>query len=328
MRKTINKERIEGRLYDMSQLALKKVQSSESEHFGEEFIGGSIDIATDDACCNIVTVRFTFIQPTYKSGKTNNTFGVLKNLLENGKTVLADGKDEASLVRVDASLALNDFYTQRNGEEVLVSAKTNNGSFANIVSKLADEDARNTFECDMLINGTKYVEADAEKNIAEDYLVVKGAVFDFRNAILPVEFIVHNKGGIKYFDSLDASPSNLVFTKVWGKINTQTIVDRREEESAFGEPAVKEYSRTIREWVITGTSKPDAVYEIGDEESGITADEIKKALADREVYLAEVKRRADEYQASKSAGDALPFGDAKAAPASAAAPAAQGGFTF
>ena len=319
MRKTVNKERIEGRLYDISQLTLKTVQNSESEHFGQEFIGGSIDIATDDDCLNIVTVRFTFVQATYKSGKPNNSFGVLKNLIENGKTVLTDGKDEASLVRIDASLGLNDFYTQRNGEDTLVSAKTNMGSFANVISKLSDEDARNTFECDMLINGTRYVEADPERNISEDYLVVKGAVFDFRNSILPVEFVVRNKGGIKYFESLEASPQNLVFTKVWGKINSETIVDRREEESAFGEPAVKEYSRTIREWVITGTSKPDAVYEVGDSENGITADEIKKAMADREVYLAGVKKRADDYQASKSSGSAA---------TSAAAPAAQGGFTF
>lgn len=319
MRKTINKERIEGRLYDMSQLALKTVQNSESEHYGQEFIGGSIDIATDEDCLNIITVRFTFVQATYKSGKVNNTFTVLKNLLDNGKTVVADGKDNATLLRVDASLALNDFYTQRNNEEVLVSAKTNNGSFVNVISKLADEDARNTFECDMLINGTKYVEADEEKNIKEDYLIVKGVVFDFRNAILPVEFIVRNQGGMKYFESLDASPSNLVFTKVWGKINSETIVSRREEESAFGEPAVKEYSRTIREWVITGTSKPEAVYEVGDEENGITAEEIKKAVADREIYLADVKKRADEYQASKTSGNAS---------ANAAAPAAQGGFTF
>lgn len=320
MRKTINKERIEGRLYDISQLAVKTVQNSDSEHFGQEFISGSMDIATDDDCLNIVTVRFTFMQATYKSGKANASYGVLKNLIENGKTVLADGKDAASLVRVDASLALNDFYIARNGEDTLVSAKTNNGSFANVISKLGEENTRNTFECDMLINGTKYVEADPEKNIAEDYLIVKGAVFDFRNAILPVEFVVRNKGGMKYFESLDASPQNLVFTKVWGRINCETIVDKREEESAFGEPAVKEYSRTIREWVITGTSKPDAVYEVGDSENGITADEIKKAMADREVYLAGVKKRADDYKASQNSGSA--------ATTSAAAPAAQGGFTF
>lgn len=319
MRKTVNKEVICGRVYDMSQLALKTVQNSESEHFGQEFIGGSIDIATDDDCLNIVTVHFTFVQPTYKSGKQNATFGVLKNLLDSGKSILTDGKENATMVRIDASLSLNDFYTQRNGEEVLVSAKRNNGSFANIVSKLADEDSRNTFECDMLINGTRYIEANEEKNIKEDYLIVKGAVFDFRNAILPVEFVVRNKGGMKYFESLDASSQNLVFTKVWGKINSETIVDRREEESAFGEPAVKEYSRTIREWVITGTSKPDAVYEIGDEQHGITTEEITKAMADREIYLAGVKKKNDDYQASKNT---------TATSNVASAPAAVGGFNF
>lgn len=321
MRKTVNKERIEGRLYDISQLALKTVQNTDSKHFGEDFIGGSIDIATDEDCLNIVTVHFTFVQATYSSGKPNNTFGVLKNLIESGKTVLTDGKENASLVRIDASLGLNDFYTSRNGEETLVSAKRNMGSFVNSVTRLADEDARNTFECDMVINGTKYVEANPERNISEDYLVVKGAVFDFRGALLPVEFIVHNKGGINYFESLDASPQNPVFTKVWGKINSETIVDRREEESAFGEPAVKEFSRTVREWVITGTSRPDAVYEIGDSENGITAEEIKKAKADRDVYLAGVKKRSDEYQASRNSGNT-------GSSTIATAPAAQGGFTF
>lgn len=320
MKKTVNKEKIEGRLYDISQLALKTVQNKESKHFGEEFIGGSIDIATDDDCLNIITVHFTFVQATYSSGKTNNTFGVLKSLIENGKTVLTDGKDEASLVKVDASLGLNDFYTNRNGQETLVSAKRNMGSFVNTISKLGDEDSRNTFECDMLINGIKYIEADEEKNIKEDYIIVKGAVFDFRNSILPVEFVVRNRGGIKYFESLDASPQNLVFTKIWGKINSETIVQRIEEESAFGEPAVKEYKKSNREWVITGTSKPDAVYEIGDEKNGITVEEVKKAMADREVYLAGVKKRADEYQTSKNSGNA--------STSKAAAPAAQGGFTF
>lgn len=322
MRKTINKESIIGRVYDASQLTLKKVQNSSSEHFGQDFIGGSIDIATDDDCLNIVTVRFTFVQPTYKSGKPNNTFGVLKNIIENGKSVLNDGKDAATMVKIDASLGLNDFYTNRNGEEVLVAAKINSGSFASIINKLPAEDTRNTFECDMLINGTRYVEADEEKNIKEDYLVVKGAVFDFRNAILPVEFVVRNKGGIKYFESLEASSSNPTFTKVWGKINSETIVDKREVESAFGEPAIKEYSKTVREWVITGTSKADSVYEIGDSENGVTAEEIKKAMADREVYLADVKKKQDEYQASKNAGTGSGASNV------ASAPAAVGGFNF
>ena len=49
----------------------------------------------------------------------------------------------------------------------------------------------------------------------------------------------------------------------------------------------------------------------------IAYDELKKAKADREIYLADVKKRNDEYQASKSAGNTT-----------ASAPAAAGGFDF
>lgn len=316
MRKALNRIKVCGRVYDHS-LAVKTVQNSASDNFGKEYIGGTLDVATDDDCLNIITVNFTFVQPTTKTGKVNSTYSALKNIIDNGKTILADGKDSAMMVKVDTALALNDFYTNRNGEETLVSAKRCNGGFVTIVSSLDDE--RNKFEMDMLINGVKHVEADEERHIEKDYVVLKGAVFAFNNAILPVEFVVKSEGGMKYFESLDVSPQNLVFTKVWGNINSQTIVTRTEEESAFGEPAVKEYTRTIREWVVTGTSKPDAVYEIGDSENGITLDEVKKAMADREVYLADVKKRQDEYQASRNAGSASSV---------ASAPAAAGGFNF
>lgn len=318
MRKIINRERVEGRVYEHA-LAVKTVQNAESQNFGKEYIGGTIDVATDDAGLNVVQVNFPYVTETTSKGNKNATYTALKNIIENGKTVLNDGAENATLVRIDTALALNDFYTQRNGEEVLVSAKRNNGGFVTIINALGEEDTRNTFECDMLINGTQYVEADPEKNIENDYIIVKGAAFAYNNAILPVEFIVKSQGGIKYFESLEASPKNLTFTKVWGRINSETIVRKVEEESAFGEPAVKEYTRTVREWVITGTSKPEAVYDIGDSENGITEEEIKKALADREVYLADVKKRADDYRANQQSGS------------TAAAPgvtAAQGGFNF
>ena len=315
MKKAINRERISGRIYEHN-LAVK-VTGESSKNPGTEYIGGTIDVATDEDCLNVVTVNFTYVTETTKSGGKNNTFTALKNIIDNGKTVLVDGKDAATMVRIDTALGLNEFYTSRSGEETLVQAKRNEGGFVSIVNKLDGEDARNTFEFDMLINGTRIVEANEEKNIPADYLVVKGAVFNFRNDMLPVELVVKSAGGIKYFESLDASSSNLVFTKVWGKIESQTIVDKREEESAFGEAAVKEYTRIVKEWVITGTAKE--TYEMDDEQNGITADEVKKAMADMEVRLADVKKRQDEYQASKSA---------TSAPASAGTTAASGGFNF
>lgn len=317
MKKPINREHIEGWVYEHG-LAIKTVQNTESKNYGKEFINGTLDIQTDDAGLNIITVNFTYVTETTSKGTKNETYTTLKNIIENGKTVLVDGKDAATMVRIDTALGLNDFYTNRNGEETLVQAKRNDGGFVHTTNKLGDESVRNTFEFDMLINGTRLVEADPEKNIENDYLIVKGAVFNFRNAILPVELVVKSAGGIKYFESLDASPSNLVFTKVWGKIESQTIVDKREEESAFGEAAVKEYTRTVREWVITGTAKE--TYEIGDEQAGITTDEVKQAMADREVYLADVKKRQDEYQASRAAEGG--------SPASGNVSAAAGGFNF
>ena len=315
-----NSEYVSGRIYQHN-LVKKTVQNKESKNFGTEFISGTVDIVTDEEGLNIIPIHYTYVTAVTSSGKANATYTVLDNIINGAKTWITDGKDAALKVRASTALALNDFYN-REGE--LVSAKRNEGGFVTIVNKLSDASTRNTFEFDMLINGTRMVEADPERHIDADYLVVKGAIFDFRNAILPVELVVKNAGGIKYFENLDASPSNLIFTKVWGKIESQTIVDKREEESAFGEASVKEYTRNVREWVITGTSKPEAMYEVGDEQNGITADEVKKAMADREVYLADVKKRQEEYQAQRAAANSGTNENAGSAGVSAAA----GGFNF
>lgn len=315
MRKVINREHIEGRVYDHN-LAIKTVQNTDSKNYGKEFIGGTLDVATDEDCLNVITITFTYVTSTTSKGTKNATYSALKSIIETGKTIVADGKDAATMVKVETALGLNDFYTSRNGEETLVSAKRNEGGFVTIIKQLSDESTRNTFEMDMLINGTRLIEANEEKHIPADYLVVKGAVFNFRDAILPVEFIVKNPSGIKYFDNLDASQSNMIFTKVWGKINNETIKTLREEESAFGEAKVTEYERTIKEWVITGTANEP--YDIDDKENGITMEELKEALSERERYLADVKKRQDEYQASRIAPSVGSVG----------VTAAQGGFNF
>ena len=49
MRKTINTEHIEGRIYQHD-LAVKTVQNQQSSNFGKEFIAGNLDIAVDMAC--------------------------------------------------------------------------------------------------------------------------------------------------------------------------------------------------------------------------------------------------------------------------------------
>lgn len=291
-----NSERIEGRIYQHD-LAIKTVQNQSSQNFGKEFIAGTLEVAVDDAGLNVIPVHFTYVTEVTSKGQTNRTFTVLKKIIDEGKTIVTDGMDEATKVRIDTALALNDFYTN---DDSLVSIKTNEGGFVTIINELSEENERNTFSADMVITGVTRVEADEEKNIKEDYVTVRGAIFNFRGDLLPLEFIVKNAGGMKYFEDLGASNSEPVYTKVWGRINCETKTTIVEEESAFGEAAVKKYERKTKEWVITGTAK--VPYEFGDEEI-LTGEELTKAMQAREVMLADIKKRSEEYKAQKAAGN-------------------------
>ena len=295
MRKAINTERIEGRIYQHN-LTIKTVQNQTSANYGKEFISGNLEVAVDEAGLNVIPVHFTYVTEQTSSGKTNATFTNLKRIIDEDNTWVKVGKDNALKVRIDTALALNDFYTQDGN---LVSVKTNEGGFVSFVNgDLCPENERNTFAADMVITKVDRVEANPEKNIDEDYVTVRGAIFNFRNDLLPVDFTVRHKDGMKYFEDLGASNAEPVYTKIWGKIMCMTSISEVKEDSAFGESSVRTYERKEKEWTITGTAK--VTYDFGDEKV-LTADELKKAMQNRETMLAETKARSDEYRASKAA---------------------------
>lgn len=292
-----NKERIEGRIYQHD-LALKQVQNPNSDNFGKDFIAGNIEVAVDEEGLNVIPVHFTYVTEVTSSGKKNATYSTLKKIIEEGKTVLTDGMEGATKVRIDTALGLNDFYTQ---DDTLVSVKVNESGFVSIINELSNENERNTFSADMVITGVTRIEADEEKNIKNPYVTVRGAIFNFKGTLLPLDFVVKNPQGMKYFEELGASNAEPIYTKVWGRINCETKTTTVEEESAFGEAAVKTYERKTKEWVITGTAK--VPYDFGDEEV-LTVDELTKAMQDRELMLAETKKRSEEYRAQKAAAPA------------------------
>lgn len=312
MKKTmINQTHIEGVLYEHNLEA--KVSGDTSKNPGTPFISGSISIATDDAMTNIVPVHFTYVTANFGSGKPNDTYTTLNNII-NGTfgTYMKDGADKAVKLRVDSALGLNEFYTDRNGKEELVSAKRNEGGFVHKIDALdEDEKVRNTFKADMVITSVKHIEADDEKNLPEK-CIVKGAIFDFRKSLLPIEFSATNPNAMRYFESLEASQKSPVFTCVWGRQVSEVVVRQIVTESAFGEDEVREVKNTRRDFVITGAAKEPYVW---DDESSITAAELNEAIQKREVDLAAMKKRQDEYRASRGQAQAT------------AAPA-QGGFNF
>ena len=297
MKKMINQTHVEGLLYE-HKLELKE-SGPNSKNPGTKFISGTVDIATDDAGINIVPVHFTYVTEKTAKGSTNATFTTLMNIIDKKfGSVMANGKDAAVKLRIDSALGLNEFYSDRNGAEELVSVKRNEGGFVHVADSLAeDENTRNTFTCDMLITNVSVKEADEEKNQPEK-AIIKGAIFDFRGSLLPVEFSAVNSNAIKYFESLDASNTNPTFTKLWGRQVSETITRTITEESAFGEDSVREVKSSRKDFVITGASKEPYDW---DSEDTITANELGEAIANRETYLATMKQRQDEYKASQGA---------------------------
>ena len=303
MKKTMeNATHIEGILYEHN--LESKVSGPNSKTPGTPFISGTISIATDDALTNIVQVHFTYVTPTTSKGSANATYTLLQNIIDGlVGTYMKDGADKAAKLRVDSAIGLNEFYSDRNGKSELVSTKRNEGGFVHLTNTLAeDEKVRNTFKCDMVITGVTHIDGDEEKKLPEK-VIVKGAIFDFRKALLPVEFSATNPGAMAYYEGLGASNSEPVFTKVWGRQVSETIVREIREESAFGEDNVREVQTTRKDFVITGGAKDPYPW---DDEEFLTAKELTNAMTQRQTYLATIKQRQDEYKAAKNASIAAP----------------------
>lgn len=302
MKKMINTTHIEGQLYE-HKLELKTT-GERSKNPGTQYISGTIDIATDDAGLNIVPVHFSYVTAVTSTGKANATFATLFNIV-NGvlPSVVEHGKDKAIFLKIDSAIALNEFYTDRNGKEELVSAKRNEGGFVHVVPTInPDENERNTFTCDMVITNCFRKEADPAKDIPEK-VIVKGAVFDFRGSLLPIELSVVNSAGMDYFEDLGASSREPVFTKVWGHQLSSTVMQTKTEESAFGSARVITTPVTRKDWIISGANT--IPYEFDLDET-LTIAELNEAVAKREVDLAAMKARQEEYKASRAAAAVAP----------------------
>lgn len=305
MMKTItNTTHIEGILYEHDLTA--KESGPNSKNPGTPFISGTISIATDDNVTNIVQVHFTYVTATTARGSANATYNTLRNIIDGAiGTYMKDGAEKAALIRVDSAIGLNEFYSDRNGKEELVSTKRNEGGFVHIINNPAElvaEDQRNTFKCDMIITNVSHIDANEERNLPEK-VIVRGAIFDFRKALLPVEFSATSEGAMAYYEGLGASNSEPVFTKVWGRQISEVIKRVEREESAFGDDSVREVQSTRKDFVITGGAKEPYPW---DDENFITAAELNQAMTERQTYLATIKQRQDEYKASRQSNIATP----------------------
>lgn len=293
MKTLINKAHVEGIVYEHNLQA--KVTGPSAKTPNTPYIMGEVKILTDEENNNIVPVHFTYVTATTKAGKENKTYTVLKKIIDGElPTVIGGGK---TLVKIDGEVALNDFYRKGDDNEpTLVSAKRIEGKFVHQTTDIdKDVKKRNNCEVDMIITGMRNMEATDDK---PERNFIKGAIFNsYFKTILPIEFEVENPQAVAYFESLGASSSEPVFTKIVVRLISQTVSKQFVEESAFGEDIVKETTRETKKWLVVSAQKEPYAF---DDESTITGDELKKAMADREVVLAEAKQRYLDSQAAKA----------------------------
>lgn len=306
MKKLINRTIVEGYLYDNS--LVERAYSENAKRPGVKYIMGTVDIATDDAGTNVIPVHFSFVsdpEPDEKGyAAKKSRYDTLVNIM-NGtiKSWIKDGQDSAAKLQISSAIGLNEFYSDRSGEMTLISAKRNEGGFIRSQSPLNAESERNTFDVDMIITSAKRIEANEERGLPEK-VTIGGYIFDFRNAIMPVEFTVLAPGAMNYFENLEPSKSNPVFTRIKGQQISTTVPREIREESAFGEDRVRIVQNTRKDWVVTWAQKEE--YEF-DSPDTITAEQIKQMRADRDIMLADLKNRANR------SGNAIPETPAPAA---------------
>lgn len=262
---------------------------------GVDFVNGEINVATDEAGTNVIPVHFSYVTQYFgKTDKVNQTYNVLLDIIENGKT-FEHYKTDADKVRITGNISVNDFYT-KEGE--LASPMRIEGSFVHLSTGEPISNAPSTFAADVLIVNV----AEREREDTGAFVNLRGYVFNWRNEILPINFTIRNEAGMNYFLGQEISKTNPMFTEVRGEYISTTIKTETEIEGAFGEPIIQTTDRSFRAWDVVWASLEPGEF---DDESTITKKELKQCLADREVMLAGVKERQEAYQANKNGGQSF-----------------------
>lgn len=287
----VNKVNIEGYIFSIEDnrgynKLMKTESGPNSKNPGTPFIRGMINVATDAEGLNIVPVYFSYVVPTYKNGNPSSTYELLAEIIamdEAGtlKTFANSGTD-AMKIRIDGDIEVND-WLDREGN--MAASKRVRGSFAHQVTGPLNPKA--TFEAEMLISSA----AVREVENGDDYMMLNGWVFNFRNDVLPLSISVNTPEGIKYFEDQDISKGNPLFTRIWGNMITNVVGTEKIVESAFGAPKVESTSRTLSTWAIEGCSTEPLEF---DDESTITKSELKQKIQEREVRVQEEKARQEE----------------------------------
>lgn len=298
--KSSMKNEVNVRGYVFNHTLQAKVSGPNSKNPGTPFIQGDINVAKSLDAMDVIPVHFSYVTETLRSGKPNQTYQNLMKLIEDGNSKTIEGNsDNPNKVRISGAIEVNDFYDR---EDKLRSPKRIRGSFVHFLNaneQVGDPGKAVQFNLDVILfdAGVREVEN------GDDYYQVRGYGFAFNDAVLPLELTVCAEG-VSFFEKLGIDQENPYFGNVWGTIKSNVIEIQTETDDSdvgFGELVVRPTTRTFRSWEITGAKQPLDI-----DETTITLEELQNLLEEREVYLADVKKRTDDYRTTQQGKQGFP----------------------
>lgn len=255
------------------------------------YIGGTLSVAVNEDNTDVIDVNFTYVPETYKNGNTNASYTTLMKIME----IMTEDPDANIFVRINGQIDVREFDAQ-DGKHVVNQILS--GRFIHTAPAMEAEDMKATFSEDMIITSIVDQQDVEGKDPA---VLVKGYGIDkFREQAFPLTFYVKTKAGMDYFLDQEISVKEPMVTNVWGNRVSTTVVKHREIESAFGAPQVKETTFSAKSWDIEGAKNEPLLW---DDESTITTKEFATYRQNYEQYLADEKKRQEEYRKSQEQKD-------------------------
>jgi len=245
--------------------------------FVDKGITGTIEVRTGDNETHTIKL---FSHKTKADGGENGIYKGYVTIMEEAvsQADVAQGKGEiATNVSVQGGLELNEYYDKtkvyRQNPEI-------KGLFVNRLD--GEPSNKATFDVEIIVKSATE-ETDKEDNLTGRAIL--HAIIPLYNKVVPMTFVVDTAGAQYVLDNFESGKS----ANIWGKMTNFRKVTQIEKEGGFGESAYDEKVETLRELLVTGGK----VY---DEDSNQNFDKklLKEALQAREVYLAELKTKAEQ----------------------------------
>jgi len=292
IREALNEVFIEGILKEKN-LELTTING---ENGKQDVIRGEVVISTSSNSEHKVRI---FANKLTKEKKDNPIYKGLVTVMDEYMSIadvlkLGQSADTATKVRITKGrLGLNEYYTPAEELKSFPAVSTN---FLNRVDETKGYNPKAEFTLEMFFKSMKKEVKNSEET---GRVIVEGIIPMYGGAVAPITFIVADSDTVDYLETnYEVGKTG----KVWGEI-INTVETTVKIEKGFGKAKEKTITNTLHELTLTGGEEEQ--YDEEDEKS-YSVDIIKKAMAERDIYLDELKKK------SKKDGNKAPTGNKNA----------------